>query len=286
LVLDHDQIYWFYYEHDQSLHILDGYELSTGLHLKDRTLSWTVSEEERAHAESVLDGMKRPIVGFSPTCGHALRNLPLWKIQQVIDLVREAMDATVVVTADQCLDLKGCANLASQTSSMRELAAIMAQSDVWIMIDSGPLHLAQALAVPAVGIFGCTLPELRATRPSHLRIVRNETLSCLGCYHTIKRGAEGLSVCSRGDIACMATINEFEVLFALGEVLQKRADPSLATRLAAYETHRQQRMKAASKDSQQQIAREYQAHIEAFYKRGNPLKQLERAFRRWRKQHL
>lgn len=49
-------------------------------------------------------------------------------------------------------------DLAGQTS-LTQMAAIVARSDLFIGNDSGPLHLALALEVPSVGIFGYTLPE-------------------------------------------------------------------------------------------------------------------------------
>jgi len=49
-------------------------------------------------------------------------------------------------------------DLAGQTT-LAEMVALLARSDLFIGNDSGPLHLALALDVPSVGIFGYTLPE-------------------------------------------------------------------------------------------------------------------------------
>jgi ADP-heptose:LPS heptosyltransferase len=49
-------------------------------------------------------------------------------------------------------------DLAGQTS-LTQMTAILSRSDLFIGNDSGPLHLALALEVPAIGIFGYTLPE-------------------------------------------------------------------------------------------------------------------------------
>lgn len=52
----------------------------------------------------------------------------------------------------QLIDLAG-------KTTLTEMVSILARSDLFIGNDSGPLHLALALGVPSVGIFGYTLPE-------------------------------------------------------------------------------------------------------------------------------
>jgi ADP-heptose:LPS heptosyltransferase len=61
------------------------------------------------------------------------------------------------------------------------LAAAISQCSVVVTNDSGPLHLAAALAVPTVSIFGPTDPG-RTVIPGAGRIIRNNTLGCQPCY--------------------------------------------------------------------------------------------------------
>lgn len=50
-------------------------------------------------------------------------------------------------------------NLAGQTTFMG-LAAMLRRSDALFTVDSGPMHLAAALSVPCVAMFGATVPAL------------------------------------------------------------------------------------------------------------------------------
>jgi heptosyltransferase-2 len=61
-----------------------------------------------------------------------------------------------------------------------QLAAAISHCSVVITNDSGPLHLAAALAVPSVSIFGPTDPA-RTVIPGASRVIRRE-LACSPCY--------------------------------------------------------------------------------------------------------
>lgn len=277
-------VFWFSYEHDPTLHILDGYELATGLKLRDRTLSWTVDPAGAAQAKRRLDGLPRPVVGFSPASAHALRSLPAGRIQEFVDRIAGACGGTVVVTSDQRLALTGCLNLTKQFRSLRELGALIAACDAWVTVDTAPLHIAQALGVPVVGLFGCTLPELRVTRPGQARLVRDESLDCLGCYHHLDPHAETLPACRRGDLACMNLLDAGAVAEAVGEALAGRPDPRLLARVQAYEFDRAARLEALPAGYGAAVAERYQARILGYRRQTGLLKRLERRLRKHRKQ--
>ncbi len=57
-------------------------------------------------------------------------------------------------------------------TSIAEMGALIGLSDLFIGNDSGPLHLAQALGIPSVAIFGLTSPEQVIWRSDLCRIVR------------------------------------------------------------------------------------------------------------------
>jgi heptosyltransferase-2 len=61
-----------------------------------------------------------------------------------------------------------------------DLAAAIAHCSAVITNDSGPLHVAAALSVPSVSIFGPTDPD-RTVIPGATHVIRR-TLACQPCY--------------------------------------------------------------------------------------------------------
>lgn len=66
-------------------------------------------------------------------------------------------------------------------TNLKQLGAILNKCTMMITTDSGPMHIAAALETPCVAIFGPTNPSLQGPYGTLHRVVRNETLACLGC---------------------------------------------------------------------------------------------------------
>ena len=94
-----------------------------------------------------------------------------------------------------------------------QLAAAIAHCSVIVTNDSGPLHLAAALAVPSVSIFGPTDPG-RTVIPGATRVVRKD-VNCSPCYER---------ECPLRDHRCMSEISVDEVYSAAVGLLQEVAD--------------------------------------------------------------
>jgi heptosyltransferase-2 len=94
-----------------------------------------------------------------------------------------------------------------------QLAASIAHCSVIVTNDSGPLHLAAALAVPSVSIFGPTDPA-RTVIPGATRVVRKD-VACGPCYER---------ECPLRDHRCMTEIAVDEVYNAAVGLLQEVAD--------------------------------------------------------------
>ncbi|NPA25641.1 MAG: glycosyltransferase family 9 protein, partial [Deltaproteobacteria bacterium] len=76
--------------------------------------------------------------------------------------------------------------VAPRTASLLDLAAIFAESDLYIGGDTGPMHLAAAVGTPVVAVFGPTHPGVNAPCGVPNRIVRYP-LACSPCR---KRGCK------------------------------------------------------------------------------------------------
>jgi ADP-heptose:LPS heptosyltransferase len=66
-------------------------------------------------------------------------------------------------------------------TSIPQMAAIISRSVLFIGNDSGPLHIASALKIPSIGLFGPTSPDQILSAGSSCLVIRRD-LSCSPCY--------------------------------------------------------------------------------------------------------
>lgn len=102
-------------------------------------------------------------------------------------------------------------NLAGQTT-IRELMALTKTCDLFLTNDSGPMHIACALNVPVVAIFGST--SLEATGPYHKSAPLYKKVSCSPCFK---------KECPI-DFRCMKAISVEEVYTTILQELKKYSD--------------------------------------------------------------
>src|SRR5439155_13041549 len=89
------------------------------------------------------------------------------------DEVEPAWQAAALVRGSTC-DLTG-------QTSLPQLAAVLAEADVVLSNDSGPLHLAVALGRPVVAPYTCTRVDLNGPYGQFARAVET-TVACRGSY--------------------------------------------------------------------------------------------------------
>ncbi|MDF1746807.1 MAG: glycosyltransferase family 9 protein, partial [Gimesia sp.] len=83
-------------------------------------------------------------------------------------------------------------NLAGETT-LKQLSAILIESDFLLTNDSGPMHLAAGLGTPVTGIFTCT-SSLRSGPPGDQHELISTNVACAGSYNKRcpKRGPQNL----------------------------------------------------------------------------------------------
>lgn len=108
------------------------------------------------HPGARWETKKWPIAHYAQVIREAIRTLGMNAV--VVGSRDEAAAAAELVDVVQPGVPRGSVvNLAGQTS-IRQLAALMQQADLVLSNDSGPMHLADAMGAPVVGIFTCTSP--------------------------------------------------------------------------------------------------------------------------------
>lgn len=104
--------------------------------------------------------------------------------------------------------------LAGRTTLL-ESAALMAQAQVNVVNDSGPLHLASATNAPTVAIFCSTVPTMGfGPLSQRSKVVEpQEKLDCRPC------GLHGFKECPQGHFNCGKQISPEQVLRAMQDVM-------------------------------------------------------------------
>ncbi|MGH2486597.1 MAG: glycosyltransferase family 9 protein, partial [Ktedonobacterales bacterium] len=140
-----------------------------------------------------------PRIALHPGSGlySVARRWPIERFAELASLLHERMGAEVVGVggpdeqelAGRLLDLLErpvWASAQTGAATPRELAELLATCDLLVGNDSFPMHLAVALTVPVVGVFGPTNARAwgpYATQPGHAAYIRRTDLACSPCVY-------------------------------------------------------------------------------------------------------
>jgi heptosyltransferase-2 len=100
---------------------------------------------------------------------------------------------------------------AVDASGLGEAKALIGSCQVILAMDNGARHMAAALHVPQVVIYGPTHPAWSAHALEHTTILRRDELDCLNCHHKI---------CPKADHPCMNRIQPSDVVTAVTSCTQ------------------------------------------------------------------
>jgi ADP-heptose:LPS heptosyltransferase len=117
----------------------------------------------------------------------------------LVEQVRGGMETQPIVVAGR--------------TTLTELAALLGRCPLFLGGDSGPLHLASALGVPSVSVYGATDPATNGPLGARARVVRAGE-ACSPCYD-LNSPAE----CRRGDILCMHSVTTDQLWPVVMEML-------------------------------------------------------------------
>jgi len=188
-----------------------------------------ITGEEAAWARGFMEGhglKGRAMVAASPGASYGqAKRWPPERFAEVIGALAERHDAVPVVFGgaedrEICNEISlvlgagcpGALNLAG-TVSLRQFMALLARSDVFITNDSGPMHVASALGVPTVALFGSTDPELTGPLGEEALVIRHD-IECSPCFER---------ECRYGHYRCLTGITAAEVLRSAEGLIRRRA---------------------------------------------------------------
>jgi ADP-heptose:LPS heptosyltransferase len=161
------------YENKIRTHIVAGYAQAAEIQLEKYVTALYPGDIHKKYAESLLKKGDWCAIHPGPTTWPGKN----WETDRWNDLIahlRKELGFKVVLVGHPDLtpiindrDLRGL-------TDTHQLAAVLARCRLFIGLDSFPLHVAQAMHTPTIGLFGCTLPEYIMTDGSPKAFVQSD----------------------------------------------------------------------------------------------------------------
>ncbi|MCR4437615.1 MAG: glycosyltransferase family 9 protein [bacterium] len=159
-------------------------------------LHFPVPEPARQYAQEFVARNKlsdKLLIGLNNSGGWPAKRWLPERVARLAQLLVKRHGATVLLLwgpgeqaqAEQIAAVAGQGVLLAPPTDLHQLAALLADLRLLVTTDSAPMHIAAAVGTPVVALFGPTNPLLQGPfGPGHI-VVRNESLSCLGCNRTV-----------------------------------------------------------------------------------------------------
>jgi len=147
------------YENRPMKHIIDSYAEVADVKVTDYSLDMPVNEESTEWAKQQLAQVHRPraVIAPGPTTW-AGKNWSMSGFAAVSNYLKQNGWAVIVLGSHNTFPISASLDYRGRTD-IHQSAAIMAESDMFIGLDSFPLHLAMSQKLPSIAIFGVTYPE-------------------------------------------------------------------------------------------------------------------------------
>jgi heptosyltransferase-2 len=190
-------------------------------------LKWKKEDGEKA--ESLLEGLGRPVVGMHPGCGGTApwREWPEERFAKLADgMLDSGMAGTVIITGTKSEGEKVGRIIRMMKNKSKaksvigippgQLFALISAYGLMVSNDTGPMHVSAAQGVPTIGLFGPNLPERFGPFPPGRNASLYHKEGCSPCINVHK--GEFLD-CRHGG-KCMKKITVDEVFRAARKLLR------------------------------------------------------------------
>lgn len=193
-----------------------------GFSVTDYTLQLCPSEEaEKAFAQKKQGyalPQKDEYYVLCPLGSYERKNLPVPLAVQLIRAMEREKPVFLIGGKGETAALSAIARaghigkerILAGTLTLPELAIFLREAAAMVSVDTGPMHIAQAMSCPTVAVFGPTDPEVWGPRNANSRTVYLKD-ECSPCW--------GKGDCT--DNHCMEKIKAEQVLTALKQVTEK-----------------------------------------------------------------
>lgn len=158
------------------------------------------------------------LVGLNVYGGWEAKRWPLEKFAALADMLIKNCNAQILLFwgpgekqyAQKVAQMMKRSAVLAPPTSLKQMGALMKHCQMVVSNDSGPMHIAAALNVPTVGIFGPTNAKLQRPYGRKNEVALKTSLECLACNQTR---------CAHN--SCMQLLTVEEVWDAVQRCLQK-----------------------------------------------------------------
>jgi len=148
-------------------HLIDSFlRFATYVGAREHVLDWglPLREEEHAWARAQLEGAKGVKLAVVLAASKKERNWPVERYRETLNRLAARWPVTVLLIGGPGEHEQGLADALREgllppvrdfvgRTSLRQLAALLGQVDALLAPDTGPLHIAQAMKKPVVGLY-------------------------------------------------------------------------------------------------------------------------------------
>ncbi len=203
---------------DRDLEVLKPLSIQAG---SKEPLLWLTPEEENS-ADQLLNqlGVQRSqsMVILQPGARYWFKAWPPERFAELADRLTAQYGCQVLIGGShQDIDLaqqirqmaKHSPVIMAGRTTIKQFAAIAKKSVLFVGSDSGAMHIASAVGIPVVALFGPSSPREWGPRGGPVEVLY-KGLDCRSCFHP---------TCIRGEENCMRLITVDEVLSASGRLM-------------------------------------------------------------------
>lgn len=153
-------------------HVQDQYfEFLAYLHVDPNPLEWgiVITEEEREAQRQFFERLDRPVCAVVVATRHREKDWPTARYARLLEIIESDFGYQPVLiggpssveaaAANAIMRLTRASPLNELGDDLRRVAYLIDGSDVVVSPDTGPLHIARALEVPVIGLYGNTNPK-------------------------------------------------------------------------------------------------------------------------------
>jgi len=203
-----------------NMHLVDWFASQADVILNDRSLVFNLGDSDKEFLQEYNFPENRLLVTFDAYGNKAANKWDSKNFKTTINYLHNKYNAIVVQVGLQDYGIKADLNLVKRLS-IRQVAAMIQRSNLYIGNDSGAAHIASAVKTNSVKIFGCTDPLCYMHNENEIAVTSD--IACQGCQN--KRPSnnpihkKGVS-CPGEKLACIKVPTE-KVFAAIDEMVVK-----------------------------------------------------------------